>query len=195
VLPVLLFHGGAPGFHWGYIGVDVFFVISGCLITGILLNEHAQTGQISRLAFYRRRALSLLPALVVLCAVFLCFAVAVFHIPKQGAQEVGIVLLYFGNWTRAFGSWLPQYLGHTWSLAIEEQFCTVWPLLILALVSFRPSARLVFRVVMALPLAVACWRTFLMLEGAAAERLYNGTDTRADALLIGAGLACALAIP
>src|SRR5580700_11243732 len=60
VLPVLLFHGGAPGFQWGYVGVDLFFVLSGYLITTILFKEYTQTGRISLISFYRRRALRLL---------------------------------------------------------------------------------------------------------------------------------------
>jgi peptidoglycan/LPS O-acetylase OafA/YrhL len=195
ILPVLLFHGGAPGFRWGYIGVDVFFVISGYLITSILLNEYVRRGKISFLAFYRRRALRLLPALVVVCLSFFCLSCVVLKDPKQAAQEVAIVLLYVANWTRALDAGVPKALGHTWSLSIEEQFYTAWPLVVLAILSFKSSARFAFRFIVALALAVACWRACLAVEGISADRLYFGTDTRADALLIGAGLAFALATP
>jgi peptidoglycan/LPS O-acetylase OafA/YrhL len=104
--------------------------------------------------FYRPRALRLLPALAVLCLVFLLYA-AVIRIPAQGASEILIVAFYAGNWTRAFGLGLPQYLGHTWSLAIEEQFYMLWPLLLIALGARRVG---VLRLIGALIAAVACWR-------------------------------------
>jgi peptidoglycan/LPS O-acetylase OafA/YrhL len=193
VLPVLLFHGGAPGFGWGWVGVDLFFVLSGYLITRILLQEQAATGRIDLLGFYRRRALRLLPALALLCAAFLVYA-AVIGVAWHGAREVLVVTFYVGNWTRAFGLGLPQYLGHTWSLAIEEQFYMLWPLLMIALAAGArvPSA---LRVVAIMIVAVAGWRILLHLWGAHPDRLYNGSDTRADALLVGAALALVLALP
>lgn len=188
-------HGGAPGFGWGYIGVDIFFVVSGYLITGILLQEHGRTGRISLLSFYRRRALRLLPAVSVLCAALLCFSYVALKDPTQGVQEILVVVFYVGNWARAFNTGLPQYLGHTWSLAIEEQFYTIWPLLLLTLISIRPTPLFLFRVALGLTICIACWRGALAINGSIANRLYNGTDTRADALFIGACLAFAQAIP
>jgi peptidoglycan/LPS O-acetylase OafA/YrhL len=175
--------------------VDIFFVISGFLITSILLKEHAETGTLSLRAFYRRRALRLLPALSLLCFLFLWMSYTVLNIPMQGLKEVLITVFYFGNWTRAFGTGLPQYLGHTWSLAIEEQFYMLWPLLLLAILAVSVRVTSALRLVVALVIAVICWRAVLTLHGATADRLYNGTDTRADALLIGAALALALATP
>jgi peptidoglycan/LPS O-acetylase OafA/YrhL len=122
ILLVILFHGGAPGFRWGYIGVDIFFVISGYLITAILLKEFAQRRHISFRSFYRRRALRLLPALIVLCLVFLCVSCVMLNNPKQAAQEVATVIFYIANWTRTFNAGIPKALGHTWSLSVEEQF-------------------------------------------------------------------------
>jgi peptidoglycan/LPS O-acetylase OafA/YrhL len=196
VLPVLLFHGGMPGFGWGYVGVDLFFVISGYLITCILLKEHAQTGRVSLLDFYRRRALRLVPALAALCLAFLLYAALVLHNWNQGAKEVFVVAFYFGNWTRAFGMGLPHYLGHTWSLAVEEQFYMLWPLIlpgVLALGARLASRALGF--VLILIVVVTSWRVWLALQGATTDRLYNGTDTRADALLFGSALASGLAVP
>jgi len=189
VLPVLLFHGGVPGFQWGYIGVDVFFVISGYLITDTLLKEQAETGCISLLGFYRRRALRLLPALALVCLAVLLFMGLVANSWNQAWREIAIVAFYAGNWTRALGTGLPQYLGHTWSLAIEEQFYIRWPALLLAILALNPTIISSLRLILALVIAVTCWRIFLALYGASADRLYNGTDTRADALLIGAALA------
>jgi peptidoglycan/LPS O-acetylase OafA/YrhL len=196
ILAVLLFHGGAPGFGWGYIGVDLFFVLSGYLITSILLVEHAKVGRISLLDFYRRRALRLFPALAALCLTFLVYAAVALDDPTQGIREVLIVALYAGNWIRAFSLGQPQYLGHTWSLAIEEQLYLVWPLLIWGVLFLsKGSAAKALRLVVALAIASIGWRAILALQGATADRLYNGSDTRADALLIGAALALALATP
>jgi peptidoglycan/LPS O-acetylase OafA/YrhL len=195
ILPVLLFHGDTPGFRWGYVGVDLFFVISGYLITSILLNEHARTGHISLMGFYRRRALRLLPALAALCLVFLLYSAVVLHNLTQGSREVFIVALYFGNWTRAFGTGLPQFLGHTWSLAIEEQYYMLWPTLLMVILALSSRVTSALCLIAAVVIAVISWRAVLTFHGATPDRLYNGTDTRADALLIGSALALALATP
>ena len=195
VFPVLLYHGGTPGFQWGYIGVDFFFVLSGYLITTILLKEYTQTRRISLIGFLRRRALRLLPALAVLCLAFLLYAAIVIHNLPQGLKEDFIVTFYLGNWTRAFEFSLPQYLGHTWSLSIEEQFYILWPLLLLGILAYGSRVISPLHLIAALIIAVTCWRVTLANHGATVHRLYNGTDTRADALLIGAALALALATP
>src|SRR5262245_21094061 len=190
VMSVLLMHGGMPGFHWGYIGVDLFFVLSGYLITSILLREQLRTGQISLLSFYQRRALRLFPALAVLCIVFLAYAFFVLRDPTQGLREIVVVALYLSNWTRAAGLNFPEWLGHTWSLAIEEQFYLLWPLVLLAISAARRPIPLLLAVAGAI-VAVSCWRLTLVMHGASTDRLYNGTDTRADALLMGVALALA----
>ena len=195
VLPVMLFHGGAPGFQWGYIGVDVFFGISGYLITSILLKEYVETGHISLLGFYRRRALRLLPALALVCLAVLLFMGFVLNSWDQAWREMAIVAVYAGNWTRAFGSGLPQYMGHTWSLAIEEQFYIIWPVLLLTMLSLTRSGVALLRMIAVLVLIVVAWRIGMLLSGASAGRLYNGTDTRADSLLIGAWTCRHVGIP
>jgi peptidoglycan/LPS O-acetylase OafA/YrhL len=185
-----------PGFGWGYVGVDLFFVISGYLITGVLVREREQIGRISLANFYRRRALRLVPALTVLSLAFLVYGAFVFHNRLQGAKEVFVVAFYFGNWTRAFNMGLPLYLGHTWSLSVEEQFYMFWPIALLGIMSF--SAGEAYRrlgLIVVLILVVTGWRVFLALHGATTDRLYNGTDTRVDALLIGSALSLALTIP
>src|SRR5262249_29369239 len=143
-----------------------------------------ETGHISLVGFYRRRALRLLPALAVLCGAAFIYITVVTHNTGQAWREGAFLTFYIGNWTRAGGAGLPQYLGHTWSLAIEEQFYMVWPLLLLGLFSLNTRPLFLVRVIAALVVAVLTWRIALLLNGAGAERLYNGTDTRADSLLI-----------
>jgi peptidoglycan/LPS O-acetylase OafA/YrhL len=188
VMPVLAFHAGVPGFSWGWIGVDLFFVISGFLITSILLIERAANGRFLLLDFYRRRALRLLPALVMLGAVFTSYAVIVGRAAIL-PRELIPVIFYVSNWTRALypiSQGFPRYFGHCWSLAIEEQFYMIWPiaLIVLLRISGRP-----WTIVLATVAAIGLWRAGAALIGFDATRIYNGTDTRADALLIGAAMA------
>ncbi len=189
VLSVLLYHAKIAGFGWGWNGVDLFFVLSGFLITGTLLLEIERDRSIDLWAFYRRRALRLFPALILVCLAFLLFSAFTKVGLERALVEVGIVAVYAGNWTRAFDQGIPGHLGHTWSLAIEEQYYLLWPLALIVLAPFSKYRRQLMLAIVAFVLCVACWRAFLYLQGASTNRLYNGTDTRADALLIGSALA------
>jgi peptidoglycan/LPS O-acetylase OafA/YrhL len=195
ILSVMLFHFGATGFAWGYVGDDIFFVISGYLITAILLYEYARNGRISFRSFYYRRALRLLPALAVPCLVFFGLSCTILKNPKQAAQEVAVVIFYIANWTRAFEAGVPKALGHTWSLSVEEQFYMVWPGILLVTLTVRPFRQFACCAVLTLVAVVILWRAHLTAAGAAVDRLYFGTDTRADAFLIGAAVALALSVP
>ncbi|NDY92510.1 acyltransferase family protein [Ideonella livida] len=133
VLAVMLVHAGAPGFSWGGIGVDVFFVLSGFLITTLLLQEHANTGRIDLWAFLLRRARRLLPAyylyLAVLCGVMLLLPDPGFA--EEGGWNVGGYLLALWlhaiNFVPQGGIWRHQILTvHLWSLALEQQYYLVW---------------------------------------------------------------------
>lgn len=190
VVLVFLFHAEVPGFTGAFIGVDIFFVLSGFLITVLLLQEHQRNQAINLKKFYLRRALRLLPALLLLLAVYLgyCFSVfpdaatRIYHL-----QDAAMALFYAANWTRAFDLGRPYHLGHCWSLSIEEQFYALWPLLLLFLLrlSWRRRAALI-----ALLLAASWgWRVWLLAQGASWARVYNGFDTRADMLLAGCLLA------
>jgi peptidoglycan/LPS O-acetylase OafA/YrhL len=148
ILFVVLFHAGVRGMGGGFVGVDVFFVLSGFFITGLLVRELSDSGRIDLTAFYGRRALRLLPALLVTLLVTLG-AVMWLYAPIDRppiAASARSVALYSGNLDFARGS--VDYFGstenpllHTWSLAVEEQFYLVWPLLfvLVAYISSRKS--------------------------------------------------------
>lgn len=180
-----------------YIGVDLFFVLSGFLITGLLLQERAVTDRIRLVYFYARRALRLLPALLLLLAVYGVYLLALSTPEVASYRWPGIlsVLFYVANW---FMVLVPEGMGrlgplaHTWSLAVEEQFYLSWPPLLAAWLVRRPSTRSVLLLLGAAIIACGVWRAHLELAGRPPIRLYAGTDTRFDALLLGCLLAVAL---
>lgn len=166
----------------GWVGVDLFFVLSGYLITRLLCAEIGRDGHIRYARFYIKRALRLAPAFVGLLLAAL--AAALVSSDKTGNLEsVAVAAVYMMNWNAAF-DWVPQgYLSHTWSLAAEEQFYLLWPALLAMMIHRRP---LVW-ITAALALGMA-WRTVLIAHGAGLERIYHGFDTHADPLLIGCAL-------
>jgi peptidoglycan/LPS O-acetylase OafA/YrhL len=175
----------------GHIGVDLFFVLSGYLITSILLSEHAQTGSIGLARFYMRRALRLLPALFLMVAVVVA-GIAIAK-PEQLAMTLGdaqAILLYYYNWWILVDEHIRPYLHqrffrHLWSLSIEEQFYIVWPwVLLLALGAARSRRAMVVVLVVGI-LGPAIARP-LLWEGGSALWLYFRTDLRFDLLMWGA---------
>jgi peptidoglycan/LPS O-acetylase OafA/YrhL len=198
VLGVLLFHDGRLA--GGYLGVDLFFVLSGFLITANLLAEHAGTGRINLRAFWMRRARRLFPALLAL-VFFVGTAAPLCASPEARARirADGLATLgYVANWHAIFSGrsyWdlfaAPSPFEHAWSLAIEEQFYIVWPLLsFVVLRAPRPRLALGFVAgILTLASAAALARVFVAYGS---SRAYLGTDTRAAAILAGAALACAL---
>ncbi|WP_329264510.1 acyltransferase [Streptomyces sp. NBC_01478] len=196
VLLVIVYHVEPDLVPGGSIGVDVFFTISGFVITRLLVSEYARTGGIGLWSFYRRRWLRLMPALLVMCAVTAVLSVT-FALPLfRGAWMAA--LLAAGsvvNLVRAGDSGtysdLTAPLSHTWSLGVEEQFYFAWPLLLLVLLRYA-RARTALACVAVLCVLPVLWRTVLW-DPSAAHRIYNGPDTRADQLLVGALLALVLA--
>ena len=185
VLLVLAQHAGVPYFaQGGTVGVTLFFVLSGFLITSILREERAATGRIDFRGFYARRARRLLPAL----ALLLIAVSAYLLVSHQSLWDVVLTAAYASNIAGAAGHNLGN-LVHTWTLSLEEQFYLLWPLL-LPLVARRRRPALVLASVATL---VVVWRVVLSLSGASLERVYFGPDTRADAIVIGCALAFALA--
>ena len=198
---VLLYHAGVPLFGGGYVGVDVFFVISGFLITGLLLREAERTGRVSILGFYARRIRRLLPAATVVLIVVAVLAWLAFNpVRRQSvAGDEAAASLYVINWRLAGQSvdYLaanapPSPVQHYWSLAVEEQFYVVWPLLIL-LITLAISRRrdllrpVLFTVVAAITLGSLVYGVWL--TGDAPGRAYFSSLTRAWELGLGAALA------
>jgi len=201
VAGVLVFHDGH--LTGGYLGVDLFFVLSGFLITTLLLAESNQNGEISLGAFWARRARRLLPALAGLLVGVAVYC-AVVASPADLAQIRGDALAtigYVANWRAVFARqdyWAlfqtPSPLQHTWSLAIEEQFYLVWPLVFVGLLAWWKRRTAV--AVLATALLGAAASTVLMAwlyNPGNTTRAYYGTDTRAAGILVGAALAAALA--
>jgi peptidoglycan/LPS O-acetylase OafA/YrhL len=195
---VMLFHLHGPLFKGGYVGVGLFFVLSGFLITALLVQEWEEHAAISFRRFYARRALRLLPALYTLLAVYLvALNVAGLAEPlteraeNQPWQPALYAGTYVSNWTRGLG--VPMgALAHTWSLSIEEQFYVLWPLLLGLALRARWSYRRIAAGAGLLALAAALHRAVLWHFRASpldVFRIYDGFDTRADALLIGCAAA------
>jgi peptidoglycan/LPS O-acetylase OafA/YrhL len=195
VLPVILFHAGFSVFSGGYVGVDVFFVISGYLITSVLITELEQ-GDFSIARFYERRARRILPALFVV--MFACFPFAyMWMMTKQledfSASVVTVILsmsnIFFLSQVDYFASSAElQPLLHTWSLAIEEQYYFLFPLLLLALRRFRCRVAVIVVILLIL-------LSFIFSEWAwrgNAERSFFFTLSRFWE--IGAGTICAFMI-
>ena len=199
---VLVFHGGH--LTGGYLGVDLFFVLSGFLITSLLLAESGSSGRIALGAFWARRARRLLPALAATL-----FGVALYCLLVEGPADLEQIrgdalatIGYVANW-RAVNAhqdyWAlfqaPSPLQHTWSLAIEEQFYLVWPPVFVGLLAWwrrrTPAAVLVTAAIGSIAASVLmAW----LYDPANVSRVYYGTDTRAAAILVGAALAAALVL-
>jgi peptidoglycan/LPS O-acetylase OafA/YrhL len=204
VIAVVIYHlgiGWAPG---GLLGVGVFFTLSGYLITDVLLTHYGETGAIGLRSFWIHRARRLLPAVIVMLVVVTAW-VTLFHRTQLHALRGAVVaaLAYVSNWWLIgqnvsyfdrFGP--PSPVGHLWSLAVEEQFYLIWPFVVLIGVRFldkhwnaaKPRKQLA-TVTLLLAAASIIEMALLYHPGFDMTRIYDGTDTRAFGLLIGAALA------
>ncbi len=185
-VPWLFFHHRPT--KGGGFGVDMFFVLSGFLITAILLRDQAHGGRVRFGAFYLRRAMRLLPALVFFLAVFLVY---VWSTDLPGAHEPSSALSILFYYSNTGFRRLPMSpgLGNFWSLALEEQFYLLWPLCVALLVGARRRTGTVVVLLVGAIIAVAVHRAIMWDNGANWVRLYSRLDTRADALLVGCLLA------
>jgi len=169
----------------GFLGVDLFFVLSGFLITTLLIQEYERSNRISLSRFYVRRALRLLPAL----SAVLLLSLVVFRLDLDVGLtplRLSSVAFYFTNWLSttepASDLW---FLAHCWSLSIEEHFYFLWPPILILLMRSRWTRRRILTTLIVAIVAVNVDRFALLINEASTERLFYGTDTRADAILIG----------
>jgi peptidoglycan/LPS O-acetylase OafA/YrhL len=207
VLGVMLYHGGAPLSAGGFLGVNMFFVLSGFLITSLLLGEWTRRLTIRLGQFWVRRARRLLPALLLLLVAVAAYA----HFVATPGEFASLrldslaTLFYVANWHFIVGgsnyftqAAQPSPLSHMWSLSIEEQFYIVWPPVVLGLLHLgrrlRPSRQLwpVLAAAVGGALASAAVMRWAYLHHASVTRLYEGTDTRSQDILVGAALAIGL---
>ena len=196
VAGVFLYHADAAWLPGGFFGVDVFFVISGYLITSLLLAESVQSGTVALARFWAGRARRLLPALFTLLAV--CMIVGATaergHLLELRGDSLSSIF-YVANWRFIFEHesyfaqfWRPPLLRHLWSLAVEEQFYLVWPPLFLLALRLRGRAALPILVgLAAIGSTVLMW--VLYSPGSDTSRVFYGTDTRATPILVGVLLA------
>ena len=196
VAGVLLYHADVAWLPGGFLGVDVFFGLSGFLITTLLLEERASTGRIDLRSFWARRARRLLPALLLVLVAVAGYAAWV-AAPEELRRIRGdglAALLYVANWRMIAGGEsyfeafaAPSPLRHLWSLGIEEQWYLAWPIVLAGLLRWRRGPTLA-PVLLAAAAASAVLMAVLF-EAADPSRAYYGTDTRAQTLLVGSALA------
>jgi peptidoglycan/LPS O-acetylase OafA/YrhL len=203
VAAVMAYHFGVPGSQGGFLGVDLFFVLSGFLITGVLLRQ-VERRHVDLASFWTRRVRRLAPALVLgLAAVIAWGALAAPVTERDGLRgDITGTLAYVANWhfissSSYFASTGDESpLQHMWSLAVEEQFYVAWPLLLWVVCLLVRPARLRLGAVGALALggiAFSAWRLEALWGSAGADRAYMGTDSRIFGPLVGALLAVVLA--
>jgi peptidoglycan/LPS O-acetylase OafA/YrhL len=199
---VLVYHAAPAVLPGGFLGVEVFFVLSGYLITAMLLAEWRRSAHVDLGRFWYRRARRLLPALF--CLLLATVAATAAWQPDQLASLRGDLLpaiAYVANWHQVFEQrpyfetiGQPPLLQHLWSLAVEEQFYLVWPIVLMVALRFVPRAWLVVGLGIA-AVASAIWMAYVaQAVGDDPLRAYYGTDTRASGLLMGAALAVALSV-
>lgn len=191
---VVLFHARILWFGNGGIGVEVFFVLSGFLITSLLIEEFSRRGSLSFRGFYVRRAARLLPAY--LAVVVVALAVESLFLDQGGTRRGALVsFFYAANWAGIVDPGAGQgMLAHTWTLSIEEQFYLLWPVLLLVLCRHtRSLTRLAWAIGALIALLVVEVGLLVAFDPHPEVRVHNGTDTRAPILLSGALLAVLLA--
>ena len=196
VAAVVIYHYFGDFMPGGYLGVDLFFVLSGFLITSLLVRERAVTGRIDLKDFWVRRARRIIPAALFVMVIAVSAAGLV-----GGDAAVGLPAQFFGtlffvnNWTQIAGSESyfadsgVQLLAHYWSLSVEEQFYVFWPVIVVALLAARRSFSDLARLSVVAAVASLAWMVINYDPNSDPTRVYYGTDTHAFGLLLGAALA------
>lgn len=190
ILLVILSHAHAPLFDGAFYGVDLFFVLSGYLITTLLLQELQQSGRLDYWRFYRRRLWRLMPALALFLLAYCVFAPLLWPDLTDVYSDALVSLLYLADYGIAFFD-SPDTLLHMWSLSVEEHFYLLWPPLLVVLARFASPGRL-WRPVLALLLLAWAWRVLWVVLGQQFYEIFFRFDTRATGLLAGSLLAALL---
>lgn len=188
IVLVFMSHVHAPMFDGAFLGVDLFFVLSGFLITSLLLKEHQQSGRLDYWRFYKRRFLRLAPALLVFLATYWLLAPLVWPELDDINQDVVVSALYLADYGIAFFD-SPDTLLHMWSLSVEEHFYLVWPPLLVLLLAYTARKQL-WRPVLLLVVLMFVWRVYwLHTQGQQFYEVFFRFDTRATGMLLGCALA------
>lgn len=197
VIIVLLSHAGFERLVPGGLGVTIFFFLSGFLITTLMLREHMRFGSIDIPAFYLRRFYRLIPPLLVTLAI--AYGLTYVGVLAGNITPEGILvqLFYFANYFEIFfdgSTKIPAGTGVLWSLAVEEHFYIIFPLVMSLAFLLRLTSRSKLFIAVALCVAILLWRIYLVYElDVPASRTYYGSDTRFDSILYGCVLAFAIA--
>ena len=201
ILTVLFYHLNLSGFfNAGFLGVDIFFNLSGFLITCLLLKEYEKSGQIQLGTFYLRRFKRLFPAAAAMILTCLIFSPIFMPQAFLGLyKDTPAALLYYSNWWQIYSKQQyferfdsPPLLQHLWSLAVEEQFYILWPIALITLLKFMPI-RKVGWVAFLLAVCSTVWMAYLdviRIDGEDSSRAYLGSDSHSMGLFLGSALAC-----
>jgi peptidoglycan/LPS O-acetylase OafA/YrhL len=176
------------------VGVDIFFTLSGYLITTILLNQWVANGRIALGSFYLRRALRIWPAFLAMLIVYVAASslqssASTVHLKAAMAAALSIM-----NWVLAFAPMNGGFVAHSWSLSIEEQFYIIWPMVLILLLALF-GRRSLTPILCGILAALLVWKAYLVSGGIPAFELYDRTDTHAEPILIGCILAAARLTP
>lgn len=196
ILAVLTFHSGY--LSGGFIGVDIFFVLSGFLITILLIQEYQNFGRINLKNFYARRALRLYPALIIFLLIFVSVSFTLASLgpfdqetARRNYIEAILSFFYVSNIAQAFSFFRLDLLGPTWSLSIEEQYYLIWPIILVVIIAACKNLHYIFYIVIAFVFLSWAIKIYLVVNGVSPTRLYYSFETRVSALMIGSSLAVA----
>ncbi|QEA30805.1 acyltransferase family protein [Secundilactobacillus malefermentans] len=197
VIGVIVYHLLPYRLQGGYLGVPIFFVVSGYLITDLLLQEYEQNRRIDLVGFYERRLKRLYPALVAMVLATAAYITLFQRSLLTGLKDIiWTNFLYIYNWWEiGHGqSYFDRFNGespftHLWSLSIEGQFYFIWPLLLIGLLALFKQRKQIFQILLSLAILSGILMAALTIGGASSNRVYYGTDTRLFAVLFGVALA------
>lgn len=196
VIAIIIYHLNPKWLSGGFLGVDTFFIISGYLITSLLIHEYKHTGSINLMQFWKKRIKRLLPAVLFLISIVLIYTLMFEpNIIKNVKQDAIAALFYVSNWwyifhdVSYFDSFKIMPLKHLWSLAIEEQFYIFWPILLLILLRIKKLKQHFLLIIFVCSLISLLTMFLIAQPNVDNSRVYFGTDTRLQTLLLGVLLA------